>query len=355
MKRLIGMLVFFPAAFVKAQDSTGNLSISGYTEAYYTFDFNKPADHNLPDFIYSHNRHNEFTLNLGFIKAFYSTGSIRAAVALGAGTYMNANYAAEPGLLKNVYEASAGVKISQTKNLWLDAGIMPSHIGFESAINKDCNTVTRSMMADNTPYYEAGVKITFTTGNRKWLLSGMALNGWQRIKRVDGSSKMNWGTQLQYKPSENVLLNYSMFFGTDKPDSSRLNRLFHNLYGIFTAGKVVITAGADIGTEQKVKGSSAKNKWFATVLIAKYAFHKSWALAARMEYYTDKNGVIITTRTPNGFQTAGFSVNIDHSPFKNVVLRLEARMLNSRDPVFTKPAGNTANNNFITGSLAVGF
>jgi len=30
---------------------------------------------------------------------------MRANFALGAGTYINASYAAEPGVLKNVYEA----------------------------------------------------------------------------------------------------------------------------------------------------------------------------------------------------------------------------------------------------------
>ena len=34
------------------------------------------------------------------------TGS--GQIALAAGTYMNANYAAEPGVLKNIYEANAG-------------------------------------------------------------------------------------------------------------------------------------------------------------------------------------------------------------------------------------------------------
>jgi hypothetical protein len=40
---------------------------------------------------------------------------------------------------------------------------MPSHIGFESAIGKDCATLTRSILADNSPYYEAGVKIDITS------------------------------------------------------------------------------------------------------------------------------------------------------------------------------------------------
>ena len=352
---LVGMVVLINGHLM-AQDSTGSLTISGYAETYYQYDFNKPADNNRPAFIYSHNRHNEFNLNLGFIKASYSSDRVRANIALAAGTYMNANYAAEPGVLKNVYEANTGVKLSKKKNFWLDAGIFPSHIGFESAISKDCWTQTRSLLADNSPYYEAGAKLTYTTTDGKWLLSGLALNGWQRIKRVDGNSRMSWGTQVQFKSSDKVLLNYSIFIGTDKPDSARLNRMFHNIYGIVNVtDKFGVTAGFDYGSEEKFPGSDKKNTWYAPVVILKYAFSNKWAISGRVEHYNDKNGVIIGTGSPNGFQTTGFSMNIDHAPVKNVLIRLETRMISSKDKIFLSGAGPTDKNCFITSSIAVAF
>jgi Putative beta-barrel porin-2, OmpL-like. bbp2 len=356
MKKILAGAAILFSSQLMAQDSTGSLTISGYVEAYYQYDFNKPADNNRSGFIYSHNRHNEFNLNLGFIKANYTASRVRANMAIAAGTYMNANYSAEPGVLKNVLEANAGVKLSKKKNLWLDAGIMPSHIGFESAISKDCWNITRSILAENSPYFEAGAKLTYTSDNGKWLLSGMALNGWQRITRVNGNSLMSWGTQIQYKPSDKVLLNYSTFIGTDKPDSARLSRFFHNVYGIFSVtDKFGITAGFDIGTEEKTPGSDDKNTWYSPVLILKYAISDKWAIAVRGEYYSDENGVIIATGTPNGFKTTGFSLNIDHSPAKNVLVRFEARNLSSKDEIFVKPSGITNNNTFITSSIAVSF
>ena len=359
MNRLpLFFLLSLISAVADGQDSTSEntLSISGYAEVYYQYDFNKPPDGNRPVFIYSHNRHNEFNLNLGFIKANYTAERVRANIALAAGTYMNANYAAEPGVLKNIFEANAGVKLSKKKNLWLDAGIMPSHIGFESAIHKNCWNLTRSILADNTPYFEGGAKITYTSDNGKWLLSGLALNGWQRITRVSGNSLMSWGTQIQFKPSDKVLLNYSTFIGTDKPDSARLSRFFHNIYGVVNiTDKFGVTAGFDIGTEEKFPGSDDKNTWYSPVLILKYAFTDNWAIAGRLEHYNDKNGVIISTGSPNGFQTTGYSLNIDHSPAKNVLVRLEVRNLSSKDDIFIKASGLTNNNSFITSSIAVSF
>jgi hypothetical protein len=129
----------------------------------------------------------------------YATEKVRANFALMTGSYANANLAAEPEVLKNIFEANAGVKISSKKNVWIDAGIFASHIGFESAIGRDCWTLTRSMLADNSPYYESGVKFSYTSDNGEWFVSGLFLNGWQRIQRVEANNTPAVGHQLTWK------------------------------------------------------------------------------------------------------------------------------------------------------------
>jgi hypothetical protein len=152
------------------------------------------------------------------------------------------------------------------------------------------------------------------------------------------------------------LLNYSTFIGTDKPDSARLYRFFHNIYGTFNVtDKLGFIAGFDFGTEEKFTGSDAKNTWYSPVLILKFAFNKKWAIAGRVEHYNDENGVIISTGSPNGFQTTGYSINIDNSPVKNVLVRIEARNLSSKDYIFSSSSGFKSNNTFITSSIAVSF
>jgi hypothetical protein len=343
-------------SFAQKDSSTSPLTISGYLEAYYGYDFGKPEDHNRPPFIYSHNRHNEVNLNLGFIKAGYQTEKVRANLAIGAGTYMNANLAAEPGVLKNVFEANAGVKISKKSNLWVDAGIFASHIGFESAMGKDCQTLTRSIMAENSPYYEAGAKISFTSSNEKWFISGLLLNGWQRIQRPDGNNTPAFGHQLTFKPNARVTLNSSSFIGNDKPDSVKQMRYFHNFYGIFQLNdKLSLIAGFDIGAEQQAKGSSKYNSWYSPVFILGFQPHEKHHLAGRVENYSDPNGVIISTGTSNGFKTWGYSVNYDYAILKNVVWRTEAKLFNAKDNTFMKE-GEAVNNNFcMTTSLAISF
>ena len=358
MKFSLVILCVFCIKLSFSQDSIPKISpmsISGYLEVYYSYDFNKPVNNDKPAFLYSHNRHNEFNLNLGFIKVSYAAGRVRSNLSLATGTYMNANYAAEPGLLKNIYEANAGIKISKLKNLWVDAGIFSSHIGFESAVSKDCWNLTRSIVAENSPYFESGAKITYLSDNNKWLFSGLLLNGWQRIKRIDGNSLMSFGTQVQYKPTLNTTINYSTFIGTDTPDSSRLLRYYHNLYAIFKVGKVGITTGFDIGMQQKSKRAADLDTWTAPVLVLRYPLNDLWLVGARAEYYSDPHGVIISTSTVEGFKTTAYSVNIDYFPLPNAALRVEARTFHSNDKIFLRSDVARTNNSMLTASLALSF
>lgn len=359
MKKYVLPFILLYSGIVTAQidTSASTFTVSGYAEVYYAYDFSQPDDHHRPSFLYSHNRHNEFNLNLGFVKAAYSADRFRGNLALAAGTYMNANYAAEPGVLQNVFEANGGVKLSKNSNLWLDAGIFASHIGFESAVSKDCPTLTRSMLAENSPYYESGAKLTYISDNSKWLFSGLWLNGWQHIQRPEGNNTPAFGTQITYTPSSKVTLNYSTFIGNDKPDVAKQMRYFHNLYGILhLSDQFHITAGFDYGMEQDSTGSSDFNSWYSPVIIVKYDLDDTWSIAARGEYYADEHGVIIVTGTENGFKTTGFSLNLDCRIRTNAVWRIEGRLLSSKDNIFNDVDGGAVNSNTaITTSLAVSF
>ncbi|HWV29826.1 MAG TPA: porin [Dyadobacter sp.] len=351
-------LAFFRT--VQAQDSTATVpsfSVSGYLEAYYNYDFIRPKNNTTPSFMYNFNRAGEVNLNLGFIKGAYSSERVRANLALAVGTYMNANYAAEPGVLRNIYEANAGIKLAKKANLWLDAGIMSSHIGFESAIGKDNWALTRSLVAENSPYFESGAKLNYTTDDGKLYLAALFLNGWQRIQRVDGNTTPAFGTQITYKPSAAVTLNYSTFIGNDKPDSVRQMRYYHNAYGIFQLSqKWGVTAGFDYGTEQKEKGSGSYNHWLVPVMIVRYSPTSKINLAARGEYFQDEKGVIISTGSPDGFKTWGFSANMDYAVTGNLLWRIEARTLSSKDAIFSQRDGSMSKGNtFLTTSLAISF
>lgn len=356
MKTVI-MSAFAALTTLTANAQTNPLTISGYIEGYYAYDFGKPLNNLRPSFTYNHSRNNEVNLNLGLLKAAYATDNVRANLGLMVGTYAQYNLAAESDVFRNVFEANAGVKLSKNSNLWLDAGIFAAHIGWESAIGKDSWTLTRSLAAENSPYYEAGAKISYMSADNKLFLSGLVLNGWQRIQRVDGNRSNAFGTQMTYKPTASVTLNSSTFIGNDKPEISRQYRYFHNLYGIFQLNqKVGLILGFDSGAEQKSKGSKDHNRWYSPNAILRYQPSAKFSLAGRLEYYSDENGAIILSGTPNGFKTRGYSANVDYSPQQNIVFRLEGKVYDSKDAIFTLESGATSNNNSaVTTAIAISF
>ncbi|WP_018621502.1 porin [Spirosoma luteum] len=372
-------LLFFSAACLcaassvavaQSADSTGStapaptapaLTLTGYVEAFYTFDLTAPKTaQERPSFLYNHKRNREFNINHAYLKLAYVTDRVRGNLALQVGTYAQYNYAAEQPLLKNVYEASVGVKLSRTHDLWLNAGVFGSHIGFESAVSKDCWTLTRSILAENSPYYLTGVKLTYTNG--KWTLLGSVLNGWQRIAKVSGYSGPSVSTQVQFRPSDKVTLNWSTFLGSDRPDSLKQGRFFNNFYTIINpAGRFGVILGFDIGSDRKpvvrtgsvdrVEGGAAYI-WYSPVVIARYKTSDRSYLNGRVEYYDDKKAVITDIL---GFQSMGYSLGYDYYILPQALFRIEGKIYDSKTPIFETTSGFCRQNTSLTTSLAVSF
>lgn len=296
------------------------LTISGYTDWYYGWQRNAS-----PGFLYSFNRNKDLNTNLSFLKANIGYERFRANLAIAGGTYVRANYAAEKGIFRHIFEGNIGVRLSKQKDLWLDMGIMPSHIGFESAIGSDNWNLTRSILAENSPYFENGIKLSYRSVNKKFFVSGMILQGWQRIQRLPGNTKPSFGMQFQYQPSDQVILNYSNFLGSDSPDSAYRFRHFHNVYGIFQlSSKLGIITGIDFGAERN-------ETWYSLASILKYALTDKWAFACRTELYHDKHQIIVKTPSFIEFNERSASLNVDFKATQNILFRIEGRWFRSTD------------------------
>ena len=138
MKKNILLAVFsLTQLFTFAQTDSSIIKIEGFVDAYYSYDFNKPSGQNRQDFFYNHNRHNSFANNLSLIKLSVDNSKYRANLGIQSGNYANNNYASENSMIRNIYEANVGVALDASSKLWLDAGIMPSNLGFASPISSD--------------------------------------------------------------------------------------------------------------------------------------------------------------------------------------------------------------------------
>ncbi|PJJ60427.1 porin [Hymenobacter chitinivorans] len=331
------------------------LTVYGFADAYYGYDFTGKAPQR-PGFLYAHNRANEFALNNAVLGVRYEEARVRGALALHTGTYVEANYANEPTVLRNIYEAYAGFR--PTAKSWLDVGIFTSHIGFESALSKDNWTLTRSLMAENSPYYEAGARFTYEV-SPTLTATFLVLNGWQQIRDVNRAKSL--GTQLQWKPTAKWLLNSSTYYGNDQtPGNSRRRRFFHDFYLTYTATDKLSVAGVlDIGTQQG-ENRSNQDVWHAASAFVRYQATPQWAVAGRAEYYSAEHGVQISAGRPAGTdpntELQGASLNLDYAPSRHLTARVEGRVLRSNTGLFPDsdnlPAKTYGN---VTTSIALSF
>lgn len=342
--------------------STSTKGFYGYIDTYYAYDFNKPVNKYLPLFVYSHNRHNEFNINNAILGYKFENEKTRASFGLHAGTYVERNYANEPVVLRNIYEAYAG--FSPVKKIWIDAGIFPSHIGYESAISKDNLTLTRSIMADNTPYYETGVRITYNPG-KKWTLRALVLNGWQNIR--DRNANKALGTQVEFTPSDKWKLNSSTYFGNEEPDNRKAKyRFFHNFFVEYKPLKPLTFAfllDAGFQKQSSIFMSNGWHPWGGTALIGHYKFNKVFGTGARVEFFTDPVNIVYTPPSPtfipvspNRFNAGSTSLNFDFNITENAVFRIEGKFFRATRRIFQTENGSRTNmEGIITTSLAMSF
>ena len=324
------------------------IKVSGFLETYYAYDFNNSTSDTKLPFMYNYNRHNEFNVNNGLIRTQLQYGNAYASIAIHAGTYVDDNYASED--IKLVSEAYVGMYLNDNKKSSIEVGIMPSYIGFESATTATNLTLTRSILAENSPYFMTGIKYNYKP-NDKWSFSGLVTNGWQRINKPQKDVAPALGTQIIYKPSEKSTLNWSTFIGKEFYGTELGMRYFSNLYWDNQwNSKWRTILGFDFGIQDSSSLNDKHLYWMSPVLIAQYSINPKWQTAVRVEYYQDENNLIIATS--DAFKTTGASINFDYLPNSKVKLRTEARYFDSKEAIFFD---NKSNNFFVTTSLSFEF
>jgi len=352
-KIILGMaLLAGPALAEEAAPAASdklNVTWGGFIDAYYGYDFNVPqgVDRTLvtgSPFSTTFDRSNEFNINIAMIEAKVSSDKVRGRLALQTGTSVQTNYAGESaglGLIKGplpaelIQEASVGYQVG--KDVWVDAGIYPSHIGFEGFNSRDNWTYTRSLMGDFSPYYQAGVRLSAQFSPE---FSGQLhlLNGWQNIYETNQNKAV--GMELSYS-TDPLTLTYNNFISTDFILKFPLTSSFQ------------VGASADIGLQDKVAGGLSN--WYAGAFFLHLQATSDFALTARLEGYQDKDQVIVTTGTPNGFTLGGASLNGDLALSKNLTWRNEARLLFAEDGIFQGSNGPTTTDFFLVSSYGLSF
>lgn len=348
-------------SFANESDSLqGKLTTSAYFEAYYGSDESGALSKLRPDFLYNYSAVNRPAINLTYLKSSFTNYRFNMNVAFMAGTYVQENMAPEDQIFRNLLEANFAIGLNKKENVWIQAGVFPSHIGMESVVGWDNPTLTRCLVAENSPYYESGIKLSWKQPSGKWYLALLGLNGWQRISVSDEDILPGAGTQIIYTKGK-LKINYSTFFGDISPQSDYKIRFYQDLFAVLMLNeRMKVLGGFDLGYQQQSSLDFVRNYWYSWFGILQFKVRERATFAFRAEQFVDPQELLIVLNSDldeHGTALYSFSVNGDYLANDHLMFRLEMKFLgNSNEGKIVYEPRNLLSNYFgLTASVCAGF
>ncbi|MEO5570285.1 MAG: outer membrane beta-barrel protein, partial [Bacteroidia bacterium] len=153
--------LFSVKCFSQAKDSTSQILLSGYVDAYYAYYTDSVGTGNFQKFPSVSPRSEQFGLNAVCLTAQYDADKIRGVCTLHYGDIPASSWS---GTFNNIMEAHAGVKIID--KLWIDAGFFRTHVGTEGLLPKENFASSVSIPTYYEPYFESGVRLNYLPTDR---------------------------------------------------------------------------------------------------------------------------------------------------------------------------------------------
>jgi Putative beta-barrel porin-2, OmpL-like. bbp2 len=310
----------------------GKLTLEGYVDVYYSYAFSHPPGGTRPYWV-SYDRDNEINVDMAYVRVQYTSDRVRAIFTPGFGTYMNANYAVERQTLQNIVEASVGIRLFKNKEIWLDGGVFDAPYTYENTFSLDQLAYTRSLGADNTPYYLTGAKLTVPL-DAKWTAYLYLLNGWQVIESQH--DPLDFGSQLEYKPNDQLDINWNTYIGDESSiqNPGYRSRIFEDVEATYNpTSKWSLAADGHSGWQRRYEnGGSLQSvslqtrQWWNLSATARYQFLARHSITLRLEHFDDPYQVLVKPVTPApGYKVTSASAGYNLSVTDEAMIRFEGR------------------------------
>jgi Putative beta-barrel porin-2, OmpL-like. bbp2 len=324
-----------PALAADGVPLPGGIILHGAVDVYGDVNFNLPEgrDNWFQDVGTTGKKGNEFSVNVASIDLSKDPEPVGFHLWLVAGTGAFVVHQAEPAgsiggvnVWQYVMAASVSGRIPAGNGIIVEAGIMPSFLGFEGFASWTNWTYTRSYSSEFSPYYEAGVRVAYAFDDH-FSAQLRVLNGWQSIGDVNNAK--SYGAQVAWT-YDRWSLTVNGYAGPDLPNDDLDWRFFGDVIATVTPWKSVQFAlETSGGTQQQPNAPNAN--WGAVALYARWTFLPQLAAVVRGEVYRDAYGLISGAR-----QTlTEFTGTLAYTPWPPLLLKLEGRYDHSTANVFT--------------------
>jgi hypothetical protein len=213
-------------------DDTGSITIGGWIEAYYAHNFNKPQNH-LTANRWVDEKTDSFTLQTFAMDITAQKGPFNAVVTLMFGPTADRWYfegvtpVQDPNLpqllpsggysnetFKNVMTAYAGYKAPIGSGLLIEAGLLPTQVGYEVTPVKNNFNYSRSNLFNFLPFFHLGARATYSLSESLSVTAGV-YNGWNQL--IDRNNKKSLSLQTSYL-TDHWLFNVLYFGGIERSD-----------------------------------------------------------------------------------------------------------------------------------------
>ncbi|HEY2093527.1 MAG TPA: porin [Thermoanaerobaculia bacterium] len=328
MKTLLASLLVAAAA---AGANAQTIAIHGWLDGYYAWNDQHPQ----PQLNFfsgtgtTAHRADQLALNIAALEIVRDPKPLGFHLTLVAGDASDVVHAGEPHPhrhpIRNFYQASVTYTAPVGRGLALEAGVYPSHIGFEGFFTKDNWNYTRGWLGELSPYYQTGIKASYAWSDR-WSGQFHVLRGWQLIG--DNNSAPAFGTQIAFNGSR-LSASFNTFAGAELPHDNTHLRKFGDLVAMWKATPA-LTIGASLDRGRQEYGDRAGANWLGLAAYGRYAFNARQAVALRAERFRDPDAGI------SGFAQTLSEATLTYElrPTPHLIVKVEGRRDRSTAGVF---------------------
>jgi hypothetical protein len=331
----------FPVGVI---DEPGALKIRpiGYIEAYYAWNFNRPAN-GITNYRGFDNRHNTITVQTAALGASFEKGPIGGKLLLQVGSAPSTYYArseptlngtsaangSSPDLWKYIQEAYATYKAPLGRGILFNVGIMTSPIGMKALAVHDRWNWSGSNLFFALPYYHTGLRATYELTDRLSVTAAV-MNGWNNV--VDNNDGKSVEAHVKYSVPDKATLQILYFGGVERPSNAPEGQYWRNTFD--AVGELDVTswlqlaAQADAGFEPNRFGTAT---WYAGAAAARVKICKCLYFVVRGDRFyehlaSDESGHVSTPIFWNGVKwVSSGTATLDFRPHDNISIRAEFR------------------------------
>jgi hypothetical protein len=334
-----------PAAPAKSEFTQGGIDFSFLFDGYVNSNLNHPDSgfNSLRNFDF---RADTVHVNMGKITMDRAPAPVGFHLDVGFGQTFDAIHATDraPEALKYFEQAYVSFKPKSWKGVEIDAGEFVTSAGAEVIeTNQNWNYSRSLLFSWAIPYYHFGVRASIPIG--KFTGGVQVVQGWNNV--YDNNSGKTIGLNGAYAWKK-VTWSHNYYVGPEKTKTNTgLRQLYDTTVLVNASDNFSYYINFDYGRDKYVGSGSAK--WYGIAGAARYAIGKKFAIAGRLEVFSDPDG--FSTGTAQSVKE--FTATGEYKMSSWLLTRAEFRNDWSNQAYFQKGSGSTFNQpTFLLGMVA---